>query len=41
MATLILRETYRTLEEEMKKIDRMKRETSARIKEAAYHGDLK
>ena len=41
MATLILRETYRTLEEEMKKIDRMKRETSARIKEAADHGDLK
>jgi len=41
MATLILRETYRTLEEEMKKIDRLKRETSARIKEAADHGDLK
>ena len=41
MATLILRETYRTLEEEMKKIDILKRETSARIKEAADHGDLK
>ncbi len=41
MATLILRETYRLLEEEMKTIDRLKRETSARIKEAADHGDLK
>ena len=28
MATLILRETYRALEEEMKAIDRLKRETS-------------
>ena len=35
MATLILRETYRLLEEEMKVIDRLKRETSARIKVAA------
>ena len=41
MATLILRETYRALEEEMKVIDRLKRETSARIKVAADHGDLK
>ena len=41
MATLILRETYRLLEEEMKTIDRLKRETSQRIKEAADHGDLK
>jgi transcription elongation factor GreA len=41
MATLILRETYRLLEEEMKVIDRLKRETSARIKVAADHGDLK
>ena len=41
MATLILRETYRLLEEEMKAIDRLKRETSARIKVAADHGDLK
>ena len=41
MATLILRETYRLLEEEMKTIDRLKRETSKRIKEAADHGDLK
>ena len=41
MATLILRETYRALEEEMKVIDRLKRETSVRIKVAADHGDLK
>ena len=41
MATLILRDTYRALEAEMKAIDRKKRETSARIKEAADHGDLK
>jgi len=41
MATLILRNTYRALEKEMKAIDKKKRETSARIKEAADHGDLK
>ena len=41
MATLILRDTYRSLEAEMKAIDKKKRETSARIKEAAAHGDLK
>ena len=41
MATLILRDTYRVLEKEMKAIDKKKRETSARIKEAADHGDLK
>ena len=41
MATLILRDTYRALEAEMKAIDKKKRETSARIKEAADHGDLK
>ena len=41
MATLILRDTYRALEKEMKAIDKKKRETSARIKEAADHGDLK
>ena len=41
MATLILRDTYRALEAEMKVIDKKKRETSARIKEAADHGDLK
>ena len=41
MATLILRETYRALEEEMKSIDKKKRETSVKIREAAGHGDLK
>ena len=41
MATLILRETYRVLEEEMKSIDKLKRETSLKIRDAASHGDLK
>ena len=41
MATLILRETYHILEKQMKSLDKRKRETSARIKEAADHGDLK
>ncbi len=41
MATLILRDTYRALEKQMKTIDKKKRETAARIKEAADHGDLK
>ena len=41
MATLILQETYRALEEEMKSIDKLKRETSVKIREAASHGDLK
>jgi len=41
MATLILRDTYRILVEEMKSIDKLKRETSLKIREAASHGDLK
>ena len=41
MATLILHDTYRTLEEEMKSIDKLKRETSLKIRDAASHGDLK
>ena len=41
MATLILQTTYRTLEEEMKSIDKLKRETSLKIRDAASHGDLK
>ncbi|MBH49808.1 MAG: hypothetical protein CMG69_03545 [Candidatus Marinimicrobia bacterium] len=41
MATLILRETYRALEEKMKSIDKLKRESSLKIREAASHGDLK
>ena len=41
MATLILRDTYRALEEEMKSLDKLKRETSAKIRDAASEGDLK
>ena len=41
MATLILRDTYSALEEEMKSIDKLKRETSLKIRDAASHGDLK
>ena len=41
MATLILQNTYRTLEEEMKSIDKLKRKTSLKIRDAASHGDLK
>ena len=41
MATLILRDTYRALEKEMKSLDKLKRETSLKIREAASHGDLK
>ena len=41
MATLILKDTYLALEEEMKSIDKLRTETSLKIKEAASHGDLK
>lgn len=41
MATLILRDTYRALEEKMKSIDKLVRETSLKIRDAASHGDLK
>ena len=41
MATLILRDTYLALEEKIKSIDRLRTETSLKIKEAASHGDLK
>ena len=41
MATLILRDTYRALEEEMKSLDKLKRETSLKIRDAASEGDLK
>ena len=41
MATLILRETYRSLMEEMESLDKQKRDTSEKIREAASHGDLK
>ena len=35
MATLILRDTYRALEREMESLDKLKRETSAKIRDAA------
>ncbi|MBA65592.1 MAG: hypothetical protein CMG55_07320 [Candidatus Marinimicrobia bacterium] len=41
MATLILRDTYRAMMEEMESLDKKKRETSLKIREAASHGDLK
>ena len=41
MATLILQDTYRALEEEMKSIDKLRTETALKIQEAASHGDLK
>ena len=41
MATLILRDTYLLLEEEIKSIDKLRTETALKIKEAASHGDLK
>ena len=41
MATLILRDTHRGLEKKMKSLDKLKRETSLKISDAASHGDLK
>ena len=41
MATMILRETHRALEAKMKSLEKLKDETSMKIKEAADHGDLK
>ena len=41
MATLILRDTYLALEEEMKSLDKLRTETALKIKTAASHGDLK
>ena len=41
MATLILRDTHHALVEEMKSIDKLRTETSLKIREAASHGDLK
>ena len=41
MATMILRETHRALESKMKSLEKLKDETSIKIKEAADHGDLK
>ena len=41
MATLILRDTYSELMKEMESLDKLKRETSAKIRDAASEGDLK
>ena len=41
MATLILRNTHLALEKKMKELDKLKKETSVKIREAASHGDLK
>ena len=41
MATLILRDTYLALEEEIKSLDKLRTETSLKLKDAASHGDLK
>jgi len=41
MATLILRDTHRALIKEMESLDKLKRETSLKIRDAASHGDLK
>ena len=41
MATLILRDTYRSLVEEMNTLDKLTKEISVKIRDAASHGDLK
>ena len=41
MATLILRDTHLALEQEMKALDKKKKETAEKIRDAASHGDLK
>ena len=41
MSTLILRDTYRALVEEMESLDKLRRETSVKIRDAASEGDLK
>ena len=41
MATMILRDTHRALEEKMKPLEKQKKETAVKIREAASHGDLK
>lgn len=41
MATLILRDTYNAMMEELESLDKLKRETALKIREAADHGDLK
>ena len=41
MATLILRDTYLELEQEMESINKLRADTASQIQEAASHGDLK
>ena len=41
MATLILKDTYLELEDEMKSINKLRAQTALQIEEAASHGDLK
>jgi|TARA_B110000438_G_scaffold43919_1_gene43932 transcription elongation factor GreA len=41
MATLILPDTHRTLEKKMETLDKLKKQTSIKIRDAASHGDLK
>jgi transcription elongation factor GreA len=41
MATLILRDTHTALEKKMESLDKQKKETSIKIRDAASHGDLK
>ena len=41
MATMILRETHKALIDEMERLEKLKKETSEKIREAASHGDLK
>ena len=38
---MILRDTHRLLEEKMESLEKLKNETSIKIREAASHGDLK
>ena len=38
MATMILRDTHRALEEKMKSLEKLKKETAKKIREAASHG---
>ena len=41
MVTLILRDTYVELQEEIKALDKLRTKTAMKIQEAASHGDLK
>jgi len=41
MVTLILRDTYVELQEEIKSLVKLRTETSSKLQEAASHGDLK